>query len=1186
MTSSKKMLWPASDYVSQSTIDLLESDQAAPPQLAWRRRLNRHANHLTEFNVTFREALKMVKLGVRLWAYIQAEKSQGRTSPIDPFRRELRPSACQGVPVGGMGSGSIGRGYRGEFRRWQLIPGVCEEAPVLANQFSVFISRDQGTKYSSVLYPGQPKELGAIENLALSSWDWNMEGQHSSYHAVFPRAWTIYDGEPDPELKISCRQISPFIPHNYRESCLPSCVFSYTIVNTGESSATVSLLFSWMNSVGGVSHFSGGHFNEYFEEDNGVTGVLLHHKTAKSHPPLTFAIAAQNTSDVYVSVCPCFSLVGNEGEFSARDMWNEIKENGVFNKDHKNSFPISVSRSGHSIASAVAAQVSLQPSEKKTVNFSLAWDSPKVKFLKGRSYYRRYTKFYGFSGKAATRLAHDAITGGTIWTDTERREAFEKVRLTDYSMYNGASNNDKEDQTSEIPSGTVLELDNVSWTNDSSEVVAVISCENVTSLQHNEDQIDEKSERTPLQDKGNENCEKGNEACRTDPEDFSLLNASDDIYLPQSENGNTHTPDLRVCKLSSSDDACTVSGKIRMDRRKFSNNTRDSEPCSSLMSNLLMSNLDDQSTFRNMFPLQQMPHVSYSSDCLILDVKGESHLKEVVLGSIVVNKVEGQEDERRTHSTVKDSEDSEVIRVHEQENEVEDQEDERQEYCTVEESEDSEAIGAREQEDKRQDQVDERQESSTIVEYEANEAIEDNGNEVQEVRGQESCRVSKDRGANEVIGDLEEEDSVGHFLYLEGLEYVMWCTYDVHFYASFALLSLFPRLELCVQQDFSTATLSQNMEKTKFLTDADWGIRKVLGAVPHDLGMHDPWIEVNAYNIHDTSKWKDLNCKFVLQVYRDFVVTQDMDFANKTWPSVCTAMAYMDKFDKDRDGLIENDGFPDQTYDTWTVHGVSAYCGGLWLAALQASASMAELLHHKDIAKSFRFKFNQAKEAYERKLWNGTYFNYDSGVSSNSNSIQADQLAGQMYMYASGLTPLFESEKITSTLRKIFEYNVMKVNGGKYGAINGMHPDGKVDETCMQSREIWTGVTYLLAATMIYAGMKEAAFQTAEGIFHTGWSEEGFGYSFQTPEGWTVNGHYRSLAYMRPLSIWAMQVALDSQDLLHNARCKHTAHSHLFAPAVGFPPKTEALGEDVPSPATEILHSCLRCTHDCVHREV
>lgn len=40
---------------------------------------------------------------------------------------------------------------------------------------------------------------------------------------------SILAGEPDPELKISCRQISPFIPHNYRESSLPTSVFVYTV---------------------------------------------------------------------------------------------------------------------------------------------------------------------------------------------------------------------------------------------------------------------------------------------------------------------------------------------------------------------------------------------------------------------------------------------------------------------------------------------------------------------------------------------------------------------------------------------------------------------------------------------------------------------------------------------------------------------------------------------------------------------------------------------------------------------------------------------------------------------------------------------------------------------------------------------------------------------------------------------
>lgn len=118
------------------------------------------------------------------------------------------------------------------------------------------------------------------------------------------------------------------------------------------------------------------------------------------------------------------------------------------------------------------------------------------------------------------------------------------------------------------------------------------------------------------------------------------------------------------------------------------------------------------------------------------------------------------------------------------------------------------------------------------------------------------------------------------------------------------------------------------------------------------------------------------------------VATGDRQFAKAVWPAVYAAMAYMDQFDRDRDGLIENDGFPDQTYDTWSVHGVSAYCGGLWIAALQAAAAMADLVDDKDAATYFKGKFNQARDVYERKLWNGEYFNYDSGTSSNSNSVQ------------------------------------------------------------------------------------------------------------------------------------------------------------------------------------------------------
>lgn len=46
----------------------------------------------------------------------------------------------------------------------------------------------------------------------------------------------------------------------------------------------------------------------------------------------------------------------------------------------------------------------------------------------------------------------------------------------------------------------------------------------------------------------------------------------------------------------------------------------------------------------------------------------------------------------------------------------------------------------------------------------------------------------------------------------------------------------------------------------------------------------EPWVRVNAYNIHPTVDWKDLNLKFVLQVYRDYHATGDTAFLEFMYP--------------------------------------------------------------------------------------------------------------------------------------------------------------------------------------------------------------------------------------------------------------------------------------------------------------
>lgn len=63
---------------------------------------------------------------------------------------------------------------------------------------------------------------------------------------------------------------------------------------------------------------------------------------------------------------------------------------------------------------------------------------------------------------------------------------------------------------------------------------------------------------------------------------------------------------------------------------------------------------------------------------------------------------------------------------------------------------------------------------------------------------------------------------------------------------------------------------------------------------------------------------------------------------------------------------------------------------------------------------------------------------------------------------------VFPQERVESSLETIFDNNVIKYKGGNQGAVNGFLPSGSIDLTAIQSEEMWTGVTYGLAALMIH----------------------------------------------------------------------------------------------------------------------
>jgi non-lysosomal glucosylceramidase len=369
------------------------------------------------------------------------------------------------------------------------------------------------------------------------------------------------------------------------------------------------------------------------------------------------------------------------------------------------------------------------------------------------------------------------------------------------------------------------------------------------------------------------------------------------------------------------------------------------------------------------------------------------------------------------------------------------------------------------------------------------------------------------------------------YSFMECYDYPYYETLDVRFYGSMPLIKFWPDIEKGVMREFADTVPHEYNEKMIWLwktlqtNSANFKIRKAKGAAPHDLGVpeEDPFKQINQFNWQDTNGWKDLNPKFVLMVYRDFVLSggKDKEFLRYTWPAIQESLAYLRKYDTDGDGLPENGGYPDQTYDTWVVRGESAYSAGLWLAALRSAEEIAKQLGDSAAAAQYHELFIRGQASYVKKLWNGEYFRYDTGSEYRDN-IQADQLAGQWYANMTGLGDLVPRDMQLSSLKKIYHFNVLKFADGSMGAVNGIAPDGTLVTTNEQVQEVWTGTTFALAALMLGDGLKDEAFRTAWGIYHT--SYETKGYWFRTPEAWDISGNYRASMYMRPAAIWAMEM--------------------------------------------------------------
>ena len=323
------------------------------------------------------------------------DRSRARVSPM------VDDGEWAGVPIGGLGSGSIGPTYRGDVARWHLEVGRHSFRPVAADAFSLFVEGPEGSS---------ARVLSALRPAELPGWGWDLPIGVGTYHALFPRAWWTFEPE-QVGVRLVGEQLSPVIAGDYAASALPLGTFEWWVQNPDQEPRTVGLMLSWRNPLGGRVDESppAGPWAEVVNED-GAAGVRFHDgEVGPAGLRGTFAIAAtaDRPEGVRLSARSRFDAAADT------QLWADFAADGALDADGADDRRPAAS--GEALGGAVCATVRLEPGESRRIRFAIAWDLPIVEFGGGKQWWKRYTREWGREGDRAWDLAIQGLRSTPSW---------------------------------------------------------------------------------------------------------------------------------------------------------------------------------------------------------------------------------------------------------------------------------------------------------------------------------------------------------------------------------------------------------------------------------------------------------------------------------------------------------------------------------------------------------------------------------------------------------------------------------------------------------------------------------------------------------------------------------------------------------------------------------------------------
>ena len=289
----------------------------------------------------------------------------------------------------------------------------------------------------------------------------------------------------------------------------------------------------------------------------------------------------------------------------------------------------------------------------------------------------------------------------------------------------------------------------------------------------------------------------------------------------------------------------------------------------------------------------------------------------------------------------------------------------------------------------------------------------------------------------------------------------------------------------------------------------------------------------------------------IVRAYREWRLSGDDGWLETIWPGVKLALEFawtgsgeaslvrvgsrQQAWDPERTGLLS--GEQHNTYDI-EFYGPNSMTTSIYLAALKAGSRMAEAMGDLQAAAEYLSVFKRGSALMADSLWNGEYFiqapgPWDETKYQYGNGCLADQLLGQYMAFVAGLGYIADSEKVDKAISAIYEHNfipnlrdfhnVQRVYGlnDEAGVVLCTWPHGdRPALPFVYSDEIWTGVEFQVAASLIYTGRVEEGLEIVKAV------QDRYDGMKRNPFEHIESGVH----YSRALAAWSVLLALSGFD--------------------------------------------------------